>query len=190
LRDDDLLAGWAAVVDKIIRGEELNRPTVTVGPTPDLLRGFGLSASSLSMTVAKVARCRRKHPEVPLAVWHDLPNLLADPLAIFPSQMRDGSVVIVLVVQDRTGAPVLVAATAGDGSVNMILSVYGKDSGLPWVANEIAAARAAGLLVYEKNGFAVSLPQPPVAEATSSSHDLISSNGTTKPKRHILSLRK
>jgi Phage MuF-C-terminal domain len=190
LRDDDLLAGWAAVVDKIIRGEELNRPTVTVGPTPDLLRKFGLSASSLSMTVAKVARCRRKHPEVPLAVWHDLPNLLADPLAIFPSQMRDGSVVIVLVVQDRTGAPILVAATAGDGSVNMILSVYGKNAGLPWVANEIALARVEGLLIYEKNGFAASLPQPPVAEATSSSHDLISSNGTAKPKRHILSIRK
>ena len=190
LRDDDLLSGWAAVVDKIVRGDKLNRPTVMVGPTPDLLREFGLSAASLSMTVAKVARCRRDHPEVPLAVWHELPGLLADPLAIFPSQRRDGSIVIVLVVQDRTGAPILVAATAGDGSVNMILSVYGKDAGLPWVANELALARANGLPVYEKNGFAASLPQPPVAEATSSSHDLISSNGTAKPKRHILSLRK
>ena len=190
MRDDDLTSGWAAVVDKIVRGEKLNRPMVVVGPTPELLRKFGLRSASLTMTVAKVARCRREHPEVPLAVWHSLPNLLEDPLAIFPSQHRDGTMIVLLVVFDRNGHPVLVAANPGDNGANVILSVYGKEAGFTWIVKELEQARAEGLEVYERRDFAASLPQPPVANATSSSHGLIPSNGTAKPKRDILTIRK
>jgi Phage MuF-C-terminal domain len=189
VKEDELLAGWATIVDRIIRGEALDRPTVVVGPTPELLKRFGLPAASLRMTVAKVARCRRDHPEVQLDVWHRLPELLEDPLAIFPSQRRDGSMVVLLVVVDRNGDPVLVAVTPGDVSANVILSVYGKSAGLIWVAREIASAQAEGLPTYERNDFAASLPQPPVAETTSSSHGPIPSNGTAKPGRAILKLR-
>ncbi|MEQ1687939.1 MAG: hypothetical protein ABL874_05150 [Sphingopyxis sp.] len=189
LRDDDLISGWAAIVDKIIRGDKINRPIVVVGRTPELLRKYGLPSASLTMTVAKVARCRREHSEVPLAVWHDLPKLLEDPLAIFPSQHRDGSMVILLVVLDRNGNHILVVAHPGDGGANVILSVYGKEAGFDWITREIAQAKAEGLDVYEKNGFADSLPQPPVAEATSSSHGLIPSDGTAKPRRDILRIR-
>ncbi|MBL8652144.1 MAG: hypothetical protein JNL35_17280 [Sphingopyxis sp.] len=135
-------------------------------------------------------RARKEHPEVPLAVWHDLPNLLEDPLAIFPSRWRDGSMVMLLVFTDRNGDPILVAASPGDAQPNTILSMYGKEAGLTWVANEIAAAKAEGLPTYERKDFAASLPQPPVVETTSSSHGLIPSNGTAKPERKILSLRK
>jgi len=190
LNEDDLLSGWAAIVDRIIRGDRLNRPTVIVGPTPQLLKDFGLPAASFQMTVAKVARTRKDHPEVPLAVWHDLPKLLENPLAIFPSRWRDGSMVILLIVEDRNGDPILVAAAPGTGGPNAILSIYGKEAGLEWVAKEIAAAKAEGLPTYEKNDFAATLPQPPVVETTSSSHGLIPSNGTAKPKRDILSIRK
>jgi hypothetical protein len=190
LDDNSLLSGWARIVDRIVQGEKLNRPIVTVGPTPDILKAYGLTGASLTMTVAKVARCRREHPDVPLAVWHDLPELLADPLAMFPSQRRDGSMVILLLVSDHKGDPVLVAVSPGDGSANVILSVYGKEAGYPWIIKEIASAKADGLPTYEGKDFAATLPQPPVAEATSSSHGLIPSNGTAKPKRDILSLRK
>jgi Phage MuF-C-terminal domain len=186
VKDDELLAGWAAVVNRIIRGEALNRPTVVVGPTPELLRRFGLPAASLRMTVAKLARCRRDHPEVQLDVWHRLPKLLEAPLAIFPSRRRDGSMVVLLVVSDRNGDPILVAASPGDGSANVILSVYGKNAGLLWIANEIASAKAENLPTYEKTDFAASLPQPPVAKATSSSHGRIPSDGTAKPFSTII----
>jgi Phage MuF-C-terminal domain len=115
-----------------------------------LLKRFGLPAASLRMTVAKVARCRRDHPEVPLDIWHRLPELLEDPLAIFPSRRRDGSMVILLVVVDRNGDPVLVAATPGDARANVILSVYGKSAGLIWVADELASAQAEGRPTYER----------------------------------------
>jgi hypothetical protein len=190
LRDDDLTSGWAAIVDKIVRGDKLNRPMVVVGPTPELLRNFGLPSASLTMTVAKVARCRREHPEVPLEVWYALPTLLENPLAIFPSQHRDGTLIVLLVVLDRDGNPILVAANPGDGGANVILSVYGKEAGLSWIAKELEQARAEGLEVYERKDFAASLPQPPVANTTSSSHGLIPSNGTAKPKRDILTIRK
>lgn len=191
LEDDDLLAGWSAVVDRIIRGDRLRRPTVVVGSTPPLLMRHGLRAASMTMTVAKVARCRREHPEVPLIVWRQLPRLLEDPLAIFPSERRDGTMVIVLVVQDLDGKPVLVAITPNaEGGPNAILSVYGKTAGMIWIAAQLSRARAEGHMVYEKNGFAASMPQPPVAEATSSSHGPIPSDGTTKPKRDVLSVGK
>lgn len=190
LDENSLLSGWARIVDRIVQGEKLKRPIVTVGPTPDILKAYGLPGTSLVMTVGKVATCRREHPDVPLAVWHDLPKLMADPLAIFPSQRRDGSVVILLLVSDHNGDPILVAVSPGDGSANVILSVYGKEAGFPWVIKEIASARADGLPTYEGKDFAATLPQPPVVETTSSSHGLIPSNGTAKPKRDILSIRK
>ncbi len=190
MKDDLPLFGWASAVDKILRGDLLNRPMVVVGPTPELLKAYGLSFGSLTMTVAKVARCRREHPEVPLHVWHDLPNLLSNPLAIFPSARRDGSIVIILLVVDRDNNPVLVASMPGEGKLNVILSVYGKHAGYEWAAKEIAFAEAEGYTIYKKTDFAASLPQPPVAKATSSSHGLIPSDGTAKPVRDILQLRK
>ena len=187
--ENALLGGWSNVVNRIVRGDQLRRQMVVVGPTPEILCQYGLSAGNLSMTVAKVATCRREHPEVPLQVWHVLPSLLADPLAIFPSKRRNRSLVVLLVVEDRDGNPVIVAIEPDlDSDQNIILSVYGKEAGLAWVVAEIASARQEGLPVYEKNGFAASMPQPPVAKATSSSHGLIPSDGTAKPLRKILTL--
>ncbi|HEX8302238.1 hypothetical protein [Sphingomonas sp.] len=191
MRDNDLLSGWALIVDRIVRGESLHRPIVTVGPTPELLSRYGLSSGGLMMKAAKVATCRRIHPEVPLDVWHNLPSLLANPLAIFPSARRDGSVVTLLIVKDRDNNPIVVAISP-DANIghNVVLSVYGKDAGFGWAATEMEAARKEGLPVYEGNGFAASLPQPPAVETASSSHGLIPSDGTAKPKRDILSIKK
>jgi Phage MuF-C-terminal domain len=187
--DEDVLFGWASAVNKVICGEAPKQRSLIVGPTPEVLKLYGLVAGSITMSVAKIATCRRTHPEVPLHVWHDLPDLLSEPLAVFPSARRDGSIVILLVVEDRDNNPVLVAAIAEQGR-NVILSVYGKDAGLEWVAKEIAFAEAEGIAVYKKMDFAASLPQPPVANATSSSHGLIPSDGTAKPARDILSIGK
>ena len=182
--------GWAAAIDKIVRGDRFGRPLAIVCPTPAVLTSAGLSAGPLTMSVGKIARCRREHPDVSLQVWYDLPDLLADPLAIFPSARRDGSVVTLLLAQDRAGNPVIVAIIPDHGEMNVILSVYGKTDGIAWAAREMDRARAEGHSIYEKRGFAASLPQPPVAEATSSSHGPIPSDGTAKPMRQILRFRK
>jgi len=190
LRGDEFLGGWAAVVNRIVRGESPGRPRVILGPTPDLLQAHGLNSGGLTMAVAKIALCRRIHPEVPLQVWYDLPELLAEPVAVFPSAKRDGSMVVLLLVCDRDGSPVLVAIVPDHGGLNAVLSVYGKENGFVWAANEMDRARGEGLDVYEGKGFAASLPQPPTAEAVSSSPGPIPADGTAKPRRQILSLRK
>jgi Phage MuF-C-terminal domain len=182
---------WARVVDAIAVGDRPRRPLVTIGPTPKLLQSLGLEASDIMMAAGKIAMCRREHPEVPLAVWHALPRLLEKPLAVFPSARRDGSLVIVLVVTDVDGEPVLVIVEPGRAaSPNVILSIYGKANGIQWIAKQIRYAAADSLAHYVGKGFAATLPQPGSANAIPSSPGLIPADGTTKPKRHILNLRK
>jgi Phage MuF-C-terminal domain len=190
VRDSEPLFGWASAVDLVIRGEIPDRPIFIVGPSPARFAEFGLRTGALTFSVEKMARCRREHPEVPLAVWYDLPNLLREPLAIFPSMRRDGSYVVLLVVKDRDQHPVVVAVTSGRSNINVVLSIYGKRNGYDWAAKQIAYARSEGLKVYEKLDFAASLPQPPVAETTSSSNGPIPIDGTAKPTRQILSISK
>ena len=188
--DQDIIS-WSRVVDAIVRGETLVRPSVKLGHTPPLLRRYGLAPVELIMSAAKIAKVRRDHPEISLDIWHSLPALLADPLAIVPSSRRDGSLVVVLVVADRDGSPVVVPIACGhDGGPNAVLSVYGKEAGFEWLWQQIRYARRDGFNVYEKKGSADSLPQPGSAEAIPWSPDLIPVDRSTEPNRDILSLRK
>lgn len=182
---------WARIVDAIIRGDGFSRPTVVLGPTPVILRSVGLAPADLVMTQGKIARCRREHPEVMLNIWHDLPALLSDPLAAVPSMRRDGSLVVMLFVIDAAGDPVVVAIQPGsDGSPNVVLSVYGKANGYEWLTRQITYARADGLPYYVRRDFAAAMPQPGSAEAIPSSSGPIPADGTAKPQRQILSIRK
>ena len=189
MRDDAQLGGWSAVVDRIVRGDRPRQPLVVLGPTPALLISFGLNSGALTMSAEKLARCRRDHPEVSLDVWHRLPQLIADPLAVFPSARRDGSVVILLLEIDCDGNPVIAVAVPDQGPLNVVLSVYGKHNGLAWAQNEIARAVLDRLKIFERKDFAASLPQPPAVETASSSRGLIPVDGTAKPKREILKPR-
>ena len=101
MKDNEPLFGWASAVNMVIRGEPPDRPSLIVGPTSSLLSSFGLGTGALTFSVDKIARCRRDHSEVPLDVWYDLPDLLNDPLAVFPSARRDRSIVVLLLVEDR-----------------------------------------------------------------------------------------
>jgi Phage MuF-C-terminal domain len=143
------------------------------------------------MATGKIAMCRKEHSEVSRSVWHALPQLLDRPLAVVPSARRDGSVVVVLIVTDADGEPVLVVVQPGTaGSPNIILSVYGKTDGLGWIAAQIKYAAADCLPHFVGKGFAATLPQPGSANAVPSSPGPIPADGTTKPKRDILTIRK
>jgi hypothetical protein len=186
---DQNIISWSRVVDSIVRGDKFVRPTVRLGHTPPLLRRYGLAPVELIMSAAKIAKVRREHPEISLAIWHRLPALLADPLVVIPSTRRDGSLVVVLVVSDTDGSPIIVPIACGrDGGPNAVLSVYGKDSGQVWVQAQIKYAQQDGIAVYEKKGPADSLPQPGSAEAIPWSPDLIPVDRSTEPRREILTL--
>ncbi len=189
--DLDADTPWARIIDSITRGDRFPRPFVSLGSTPAILKSVGLIPADLVMAQGKVARCRREHPEVGRDIWHRLPLLLTDPLAAFPSRRRDGSLVVVLVVPDAAGDPVIVAIQP-DMNVerNVVLSVYGKTRGIDWATRQIADAKRDGLPHYVRGDFAATMPQPGSAEAIPSSSGPIPADGTAKPKRQILSVRK
>ncbi len=186
---DSTTANWAQIVDAIVRGDAPRRPAVRIGRTPALLQRYGLTPADLTMSVGKIALCRREHPEVTRHIWHRLPDLLGQPLAIIPSIRRDGMLVVVLVVNDIDGEPVVVPIAPGrDGTANAVLSVYGKSDGLRWLRAQIGRAASDGLTYYVEKGFAASMPQPGSAEAIPSSPGPIPADGTTKPSRKILTV--
>ena len=190
---DPYLNSWIRIFDAIASGGVHRQPYVHLGRTPPFFRKFGLAPFDLVIVPGKIARAIREHPEVGSDVWHRLPGLLRSPVAILPSQRRDGSIITVLAVQDSAGDPVFVPITAApDRAANLVLSVYGKQSGATWLAREIAQAKSDGLNVFVERSFAASLPQPgSVSEDTiPSSPGPIPADGTAKPKREILHLRK
>ncbi|WP_156022494.1 MuF-C-terminal domain-containing protein [Sphingobium indicum] len=192
---DKAKQSWIRNVDAILRGDAKHIRFVKLSPTPALLRSAGLQPADLVMSAGKIAKARRDHPEVSLADWYNLPDLLKDPLAIFPSTRDDGTVVIALVVCDCDGNPVIVPIVADQSPAqNVVLSVYGKEphgerSGFDWIKKQIDDAKKRGNFVYEKADFADSEPKPESAVAIPSSSDLISVDGPAKPKRKILTVR-
>jgi Phage MuF-C-terminal domain len=187
-----LSESWVRAVNAVIRGESSRYRFVRLGPLPEQFRSFGLLPADIVMSAAKIARVRREHPEVPLRVLLALPELVSEPMAIVPSIRRDGSVVAVLVVNDRDGEPVIAILTADAvAQRNVILSVYGKSAGKAWIKAQIAYARREGLNVFERSDFAATVPKPGSAsgDTVPSSPGPIPVDGAAKPRRNMLRLR-
>ncbi|QGP79998.1 MuF-C-terminal domain-containing protein [Sphingobium sp. CAP-1] len=178
---------WARMVDAIFRGDPVGSGPARLGRTPSVLVALGLPAGDMVMQKAKVARARREHPEVPLSVWHDLPDLLSDPRAAVPSGKGDGSIVVAVNAIDRAGDRIIVPviASAQDGAV--VLSVYGKADGDNYVAKIIKAAEKAGESYYVKEGLADALVAQAPGDAAS--HAPIASEVPARPRKPLLSRR-
>ena len=87
--------------------------------------------------------------------------------------------------------PILVPIMPGNGNApNIVLSAYAKPNGTAWIEREIELAKRDKLIHFVEKGFAAALPKPGAANAIPSSSGPIPADGTTKPKRYILSLRK
>jgi Phage MuF-C-terminal domain len=188
-------SSWTRAIDAIIRGESKNFRGVLLGRTPTILREFGLGPHDLEMSAAKIAKARKEHPEISLQIWYDLPALLQNPHAIFPSTRHDGTVIVVITVLDADGNPIIVPIVpSADRPRNVVLSVYGKIgnerlNGHQWIDNQITTAKREGKMVFEASGSADSEPKPESADAISWSPDPISVDRSTEPRRQILKLR-
>lgn len=179
--------GWSRAVDAIFRGDKMAAGPVRLGRTPAVLQALGMPSGDMVMQKAKIARARREHPEVPLAVWHDLPDLLSDPRAVVPSRRGDGSVVVAVDAVDRNGDRIIVPVIASEQDGAVVLSVYGKGNGDAFIAGEVAAATKAGDQFYVRTGLADAL----VAEAPgdAASRAPIAPEVPARPKKAILSRR-
>ncbi|MDH7973681.1 acetyltransferase [Sphingomonas sp. AR_OL41] len=181
---------WRSAVDAVLRGEPKGRQ-LEVGKVSAALRSVGLGEGSVVMSASKLATAWKKH-QVPADVLHNLPALIEEPLAVFPSAKRDGTQIVATVARDRNGDPVIVPLVAHESGGAVVLSVYGKSgseraSGDEWIAKEIAQAQADGLKVFLGKGFADLKPQP-AEQSSAPPSDLIPAGGSAKPGRKILSL--
>ena len=182
---------WRRVVDKIIRGERPKRDYLDVATTPSLLVELGFSSGPIVITPGKLARCRREHPEVTLVELYRLPNFLHDPIAVFPSRRDDGSQILLLIIEGASGQPIIAAALPGQGDApNVILSIYGKNAGMNWVWQQIAAAERDNSQCWVRKDFAATQPQPGPGsnDPSPSPSGPIPASGATKPTREILTI--
>jgi Phage MuF-C-terminal domain len=191
VNDYSHLAGWARFVNQILDGRVYRQPYVRIGSTPKVLQNFGLGPFDLRITPGKIVRISREHPEITRTVWQNLPSLLCDPVAIMPSQKRDGTVIPVLVCEAEVDCPVFVPIMP-DKSANIVLSVYGRDDAQHWIAREATIASNESLRFFVREDFAATMPKPESGskEPISSSPGAIPADGTAKPPREILGLRK
>ena len=187
------LVGWARFIDQILDGHIHRRPYVRIGPTPPILRKYGLGPSDLAITPGKIKRVAGDHPEITREIWRDLPRLLRNPVAIVPSSHRDGSIVPVLALGTSLSGLVLVPILpAASVAFNLVLSIYERPDGEAWLRRELRIAAKEGKASFLERGFAATLPQPGSAseDALPSSSGSIPVDGTAKPEREILHLRK
>ncbi len=117
--------------DKVVDSLRTVVPPITVGRTPPVLRALG--APDLPITimrdVVRKATNGVKH-DVPKAVIRQLPELLADPQAVFDSRADAGGLAVLLDAKDASGRPVMVALHLQQQQnrlvVNRIASAYGR----------------------------------------------------------------
>lgn len=133
--DPEEATAYRAEFDKIVNSMRTVVPPIPVGRTPAVLRALG--APDLPITIrrdtVRKATNGVKH-NVPQDVMRRLPELLADPVAVFDSRTEAGSLAVVLEAQDADGRPVLAALhmKVSEGralEVNRVASAYGKDFG-------------------------------------------------------------
>lgn len=183
------LARWGHAIDAIIRGDKIGRPMVRLGQTPAVLRELGMPDGEMAMATSKIARARREHPEVALSVWKDLPNLVSNPRAVFPSAKGDGSLIVAVDARDADNAPIIVPVIASHDGTTVVLSVYGKTDGDAYIAKEIERAKREGSYLYVREGLADALVASEKAPGASPSHAPIASEVPAKLARKVLSRR-
>ncbi|API59642.1 hypothetical protein BSL82_10190 [Tardibacter chloracetimidivorans] len=147
---------WVSGIDAALSGKR-TIGFLDMGGTPSVLVDMGLPAAPLVIGRAKIATIRDKH-RVPAEVFHNLPELLADPLAVFPSADPNHASTLIaqLDARDIEGNPIIAAIMPDTGKGNnVVLSAYGKErhgskTGDDIVARMIAAEERKGNKVYKR----------------------------------------
>jgi len=147
------LNNYTSLIDALIKAESEGKPQhekfVFVCDTPEyLIRHAGFSALPLIIPGKIVGKACFDHG-IGTSVLKRLPEIVAEPDALFKSHTHGGSVVV-LTLEMKGAAPIIVPMRPDllpgrdQSPVNVITSVYGKEGPDPrakWIA--------AGLLLWE-----------------------------------------
>ena len=112
-RFDRHLQYWKESIGDLLKG---NPRVLSIGVGVPVLHAMKVTDRNIELPGVVAAQVARKHPDIPLDVWEQLPELMADPLMVVPH--RDGGVDVLMVVQTIRGEPILVGVR--DGRVRTI----------------------------------------------------------------------
>lgn len=137
---------------KVMASLRTNVAPITVGKAPRVLRALGAMDAPVTIARDVVRKATNKvlH-NVPMSAIEQLPEELADPIAVFRSRTQQDALVVLTEHADANGRPVIVALDVrshdGTNVINRIASIYGKDDARTrfkeWITD--------GNLVYKSN---------------------------------------
>jgi len=139
--DGDAATRYREELGKTLNSKRTHVPPVSLGRTPDVLRAVGAPDLDLVIRrdVVRKATNGVKHT-VPFSVIERLPELLADPIAVFESNTQSGALVVLVDAVDADGNPVVVPIHLEKKVdrliINDISSVYGKDRAKGFVRSQ------------------------------------------------------
>lgn len=118
--------------------------------TPTAIKAMGEKAPHLEASVSMIAQVAKKHPDVPVSVFENLPALLADPLYVYSH--KEGGLSVVIDATTAKGEPLIVGVR--DGRIRTVTPSNDDDeagSGIARVLQNYEAAKQRGEKVYTRN---------------------------------------
>lgn len=153
-RDPDAYAKavrlWQEAMGRAPAGQAAVGVEITM-PMPTVYEAIGLKPAKLSLPVRYMQGIREKHRDVPANVLKDLPQLLSDPLVVFPHV--EGGYRAVIDAQTAKGEAIVVGISS-DGRVQTVTPMHdmpndnGRDRLAFMVEKELAKT---GVKVYARN---------------------------------------
>lgn len=172
--EEDLASWRGQIADVRENGADPNG-YVTFRESPYVLREMGLHPGRISLKETKLVKVDRKRTKtdndpVSDTFWDDLPELLADPLAVYPDK-RPGYEGNFNVIVDRLSEgkklPIYVALKAGGkdqaGTATIVLTAFGKNGGWDQIYREMDNVLKDGNKVYFDEGRAPERTREPTS---------------------------
>jgi hypothetical protein len=127
------VAAWKTAVDNALSGKNNPREHVRVMTTPLAFNFAGAKVLPVYMDAGKLKTILDSHSGMSTELVKQIPEALADPVAIFKSATHANGLVAMLELKDKNGSTVVAALhmNVNQGrneiTINKLASVYGKD---------------------------------------------------------------
>lgn len=142
-RFENDLAFWRGGVERLRRGEGA---AMRLGDQFHVLRHMGVASKGLSLSPRAARQIDQTHPDLPATVWRNLPELISDPLFVYP--FSGETVNVAIDARTTRGEPIVVGIR--DGAIRTITPFHNsaQRAGQDRVHDHLVGAIRAGKNVY------------------------------------------
>lgn len=144
---------WGDNIDAVFNGKIKNNSAIKMMQTPLVLQNIGLEDLPIVMHPSKLKKILKDHPEMSPDILKQIPEHMADPMAVFPSDTSIGNMVVALELTDNKDnnviVPIELSASAGRYNANIATSAYGKES-KKWFADSFENKKGQPLYLNNK----------------------------------------